>query len=44
MIVVLAQTGAVTGAWGYVWAAYGITWLFFGGYAATLYMRFREDV
>lgn len=42
MSVVLAQMGVVTDGWNFVYAAYGVTWLFFGGYAATLYLRHRE--
>ena len=36
------MTGVVTDGWGYVWAAYGITWLFFAGYTASLFLRHRE--
>jgi hypothetical protein len=44
MIPVIAQqTGMVVGGWSYVWAAYVATWAFFGGYAASLWMRSRED-
>lgn len=44
MIPVIAQqTGMVVGGWGYVWAAYVVTWAFFGTYAASLWMRSRED-
>ncbi len=43
MVVLAQQTGLVTGNWEFVWAAYAATWLFFGGYAATLYLRHRED-
>lgn len=37
------MTGEVTGAWSYVWAAYGVTWLFFAGYTASLLLRLREN-
>ena len=43
MFIVAQSTGMVTGGWSFVWAAYGVTWLFFGGYAATLYLRHREE-
>ncbi len=43
MTFVFAQAGLVTGGWSYVWGAYVATWLFFGGYAATLYLRSREE-
>lgn len=44
MIVTFAQTtGMIQGGWGYVSAAYVITWLFFIGYAASLYSRSREE-
>ncbi len=29
--------------WGYVWASYAVTWLFFVGYAASLVVRSREE-
>jgi hypothetical protein len=43
MTVVLAQTGMITGGWEYVVAAYVLTWLFLGGYAASLWVRTREE-
>ncbi len=44
MIPVIAQqTGMVAGGLGYVWAAYIATWTFFGVYAATLYVRSKEN-
>ena len=44
MIVVFAQqTGMVQGRQEFVVAAYVITWLFFVGYAASLYVRRREE-
>jgi len=33
------MTGVIEGNWGFVWAAYGITWLFLGGYAVSLLLR-----
>lgn len=34
-----ASSGVVQGGWGYVWAAYGVTWLFLIGYALLLFVR-----
>ncbi|HUP58935.1 MAG TPA: hypothetical protein VNA69_00800 [Thermoanaerobaculia bacterium] len=34
--------GVVTGGWGFVWAAYGITAVAFAIYGVTLITRFRE--
>ena len=44
MMVVLAtpETGVIDGGWFYIWAAYGVTWLFFGIYTATLFARSTE--
>jgi hypothetical protein len=36
-----AQTGTIAGGWGYVIAAYVITWVFFLGYAFSLWLRKR---
>jgi hypothetical protein len=33
------MTGQLEGGWEYVIAAYLITWIFFGGYAASLWLR-----
>lgn len=33
------MTGAIEGGWGYVYAAYIVTWVFLGGYAVSLWMR-----
>jgi len=33
------MTGELQGGWEYVIAAYAITWIFFGGYAASLWLR-----
>jgi len=45
MITVFAQqSGSVAGGWEYVWGAYVATWLFFGGYAVTLWTRSREEL
>jgi CcmD family protein len=35
-------TGAIQGGWEYVSAAYGVTWLFLGGYALSLVIRARR--
>lgn len=46
MIAVFAAetpAGVVSGAWGYVWASYAVTWLFFAGYVASLVARSREE-
>jgi hypothetical protein len=43
MIVIFAQSGVVTGSWGYVVAAYALTWVFLGGYTASLWIRSREE-
>ncbi len=46
MIPFAANTGAVSGGWEYVIAAYVITWLFFVGYTVSLVARrhaYRED-
>jgi hypothetical protein len=46
MIAVFAAetpSGVVSGAMGYVWASYAVTWLFFVGYVATLVVRSREE-
>lgn len=43
MIVVFAQAGVVAGGWEYIWAAYVVTWVFLGGYAASLVIRGREE-
>ena len=36
-----AGSGVVSGGWEYVYAAYGVTWLFFVGYAVSLVVRQR---
>lgn len=33
------MTGVIQGDWPFVWAAYGLTWLFLGGYAISLIIR-----
>ena len=33
------MTGVIQGGWEYIYAAYGVTWLFFVGYTATLFLR-----
>jgi hypothetical protein len=44
MIVAFAQTtGMIQGGWGYVIASFTVTWLFFIGYAASLYGRSKEE-
>ena len=42
MMIVLAiggADGAITGGWEYIIVAYLATWVFFGGYALTLFVR-----
>ncbi len=41
MIAIFATTGTgvIEGGWEYIWAAYGLTWLFFAVYSATLILR-----
>ena len=34
-----SDQGVIVGGWGYVWAAYGFTWLAFVLYAASLFTR-----
>jgi CcmD family protein len=36
------MTGELQGGWEYVIAAYAITWIFFSGYAASLWLRLRS--
>jgi len=44
MIAPFAQgMGMIQGGTGYVYAAYAITWLFFVGYAVSLWSRSREE-
>jgi len=43
MIHVFAQAGMVQGGWSYVVAAYTATWIFVLGYAASLWLRGREQ-
>ncbi len=33
------MTGVVQGGWEYVTAAYAVTWIAFGGYAVSLWVR-----
>ncbi len=35
--------GLIVGGWEYIWAAYISTWVFFGGYAISLYMRTKTS-
>lgn len=37
------MSGVVTGGWGYVWAAYGITAVVLLVYGVTLITRLREE-
>lgn len=37
-----AGEGVVQGGWEYVWASYGLTWLFLAGYTASLIARGRS--
>lgn len=40
MIVLAIETmGRIDGGWNFVWAAYGITWVFFAVYTASLLFR-----
>jgi len=34
-----ADAGVIVDGWNFVWAAYGITWVFLIGYAASLWFR-----
>ena len=45
MIAVFAspEQGVITGGWGFVWAAYGATWLFLFLYATSLLIRRAES-
>lgn len=38
-VVATPENGVISGGWEFVWAAYGLTWLFFGIYSATLFAR-----
>ena len=42
MMTLLAVTGRITGGWEFVWAAYGVTWLFLAGYTLSLWIRWRR--
>ena len=33
------MNGELQGGWEYIIAAYAVTWLFFGGYAVSLWLR-----
>lgn len=37
------MSGVITGGWGYVWAAYGITAVVLVVYGVTLVTRLREE-
>ena len=39
IVVATAEQGVLQGGWEFIWAAYGATWLFMGGYALTLVTR-----
>lgn len=41
-MIVLATTGRIVGGWEFVWAAYGVTWLFLVGYFVSLWLRSRN--
>lgn len=32
-------SGVIDGGWEFIWAAYGVTWLFFAVYTVTLILR-----
>ena len=38
------MTGVVTGGWGFVIAAYGLTTIFLGGYTISVIMRYRAEM
>ncbi len=33
------MSGQIVGGWEFVWASYGATWIFLGGYAVSLVVR-----
>jgi heme exporter protein CcmD len=35
--------GVVVGGWEYVWLAYSVTGLVLGGYAVSVYLRYRAE-
>ncbi len=37
------MNGTIEGGWGYVMAAYGITWFAWAGYALSLWLRNRKE-
>ena len=39
ILLAVRGTGVIEGGWEYIWAAYLATWIFFGGYAISLFMR-----
>jgi len=41
IVIATADQGVLQGGWEFIWAAYGATWLFMGGYALTLVTRSR---
>ena len=40
-MIVFAQSGVIEGGWEFVYAAYGLTWLFFISYTISLFLRHR---
>jgi hypothetical protein len=38
----VAGAGVIADGWGFVWAAYGLTWAVLGGYAINLMLRSRS--
>ena len=36
-------SGVIAGGWEYIWAAYGVTWLFFAGYSLSLFLRTSDE-
>jgi hypothetical protein len=36
-------SGTITGGWGFVWAAYGLTAFFLTAYAVSLFVRLRNE-
>jgi hypothetical protein len=39
----VTPTGVIHGGWGFVVAAYSVTAVVLGGYALTIYLRYRSE-
>jgi len=39
---VAGTEGAIADGWGFIWAAYGVTWAILAGYAISLMVRSRN--